>query len=197
MKGPAKGRSHGFSAVEILVGVAIVSVLGSLVSWGLRSAIERAHEARNIGNLRSIAAGIHAFAAERNGYLWTRQEIGNSSFRGTGDPLGLPHLLRAYLPENNVWLNPAGRPSLRQFGNNYAWSRAENLTTQPVYGGALRASKTILLWDNHTMTLPSVSGVAEPSTGGPRAAPAHFRRFPHRNGTALGWLYLDGHVQIR
>jgi prepilin-type processing-associated H-X9-DG protein len=140
---------------------------------------------------------VHCFAADRNGYLWTREEIGNSSFRAVDDPLGLPFLMKDYLENPEVWWNPAGRPSLREYGNNYAWSRALNLTTRPVYTGTSQASKTILLWDNHTMTLPSVHAVAEPSTGGPRAAPAVFRRFPHRNGKALGWLYLDGHVEIR
>lgn len=190
-------RIRGFTTVELLVGLAIISVLGSLVTWGLRSALERAHEVKNMANLRTLGGAIHSFAADRNGYLWTREEIGFSSFRERDDPLGLPFLLRDYAHNPSVWWNPAGRPALKEYGNNYAWSRSANVTSTPLYSGTSKPAKTVVVWDNHTMTLPSVHGVNEPPSGGPRAAPAMYRRWPHRNGTALGWLYLDGHVEIR
>lgn len=158
--------------------------------------MDRANEAKNIWNLRAIGMGVLAFSADREGRIWTREEIGFSSFRGVDDPLGVPKLLEEYMDNPRVWINPAGRPSLKEYGNTYAWTRAANVTTQPL-GAVARRASTVLLWDNHTMTLPSVRGVPEPPTGGPRAAPASFRRFPHRNGKALGWLYSDGSVRIQ
>jgi prepilin-type N-terminal cleavage/methylation domain-containing protein len=188
---------RGFTLVELLVVIGVVLILASLSFLVGRTVLDRANEAKNIGNLRTIGVGITAFAADRNGHIWTREDIGFSSYRAVDDPLGLPILLEDYIDTPKVWVNPAGRPSLKdRYGNTYAWTRAANVTTKPLSAIARRAG-TVLVWDNHTMTLPSVHNVPEPPTGGPRAASAAFRHFPHRNGKALGWLYSDGSVRIR
>lgn len=187
---------QAFSLPNILIATTVFGILSAVLVPAFQGTLDKAQEARCLGNLRSIGPGILSFAAERNGNLWTREEIGHSSYRVVDDPLGLPYLLRDYLPDQRVWLCPAGRPELTPHGNNYAWSRAANITDQPLHTVS-RPSSTVLIWDNHTMTLPSVKGVPEPSTGGPRAAPAHYRRFPHGKGKRLSWLYLDGHVEIR
>jgi prepilin-type processing-associated H-X9-DG protein len=195
MKLPEKIRA--FSLTNILIATGIFGTLTALLLPNYQRSLDKAREVQCISNLRTIGPAILSFAAERNGYLWTREEIGHSSFRAADDPLGLPQLLKDYLPDQRVWLCPAGRPGLREHANNYAWSRAANITGKPLVA-VTRPSSTVLVWDNHTMTLPSVYNVPEvATTGGPRVAPAHFRRFPHGSGKKLGWLYLDGHVQIR
>lgn len=200
-------RARGFTLPELLALVLVLGLLAALVFGQFSRLVAKAHEARNIGNLRAIGGAIFALAADRQGYLWTREMIGHSSYRAFDDPLGLPQILAPYTGNaTRMWINPAGRPSLFEYGNTYAWSRSENVTTKPLAAHAQNASRTVLVWDNHTMTLPSVPNVPEPaSTGGPRVPSPQttWRRFPHGpgrgtpQGGTLGWLYLDGHVEIR
>lgn len=196
----------GFTLIEVMVVLACIAILAALISAVSGEVFAKVHEVKNISNLRTIGVACLKFAADRNGYFWTREEIGHSSYRAADDPLGLPMLLEPYLQNKKVWWNPAGRPSLKEFGNNYAWSRSANVTSVPLAAQATKASTTVLVWDNHTMTLPSVHNVPEmASTGGPRTPSPQslWRRFPHgkgrgtsANGT-LGWLYMDGHVEIK
>jgi type II secretory pathway pseudopilin PulG len=185
-----------FTMVELLAAISVTVILASLVWTGYHRAVSQAHRAACVSNLRTIGVAIHCLAADRSGRLWTRDEIGNSSYRQADCRFGLPYILRDYLPNMKVWLCPAGRPNLKQFGNNYAWSRAANVVDKPMVNSQ-NTRTTVLLWDNHTFLLPSVKDVPEPISGGPRAANSIYRRWPHGMGTTLSWLYLDGHVETK
>ena len=189
---------NAFGMTEALVMVSITGVLALLLLPMVSKVFESAKAAKCASNLRQIGIAFHAMAQERDGRLYSREEIGNSSYRAADDPLGLPDIFfrHGYLPDKRVWLSPGGRPSLSQYGNNYAWSRSSNITE----GTLARNSSwhtTAIVWNNHTMTLPSVHNVPEPSTGGPRSAPASYRYFSWDNHTKIHFLYLDGHVEKR
>ena len=201
-------RKCGASLVELLVFLAVTGTLAALAFAAYEGVLAKARESANIGNLRSIGVACMALAADRQGYLWSKEMIGWSSYRSYDDPLGLPQILLPYTDGDarKTWINRAGRPSLFEYGNTYAWSRSENVTGKPLAAHAHNGSKTVLVWDNHTMTLPSVYNVPEPpTTGGPRvpSPQSTWRRFPHGKGRGtplggtLGWLYLDGHVEIK
>jgi len=200
--------TRAFGLIQLVTSIAILSMLLILSIPVWQNVVAKSHESINIANLRSIGVACLAYAADRNGYLWDKKSIGHSSYRAFNDPLGLPQILLPYTKNTstNLWINPAGRPELFKFGNTYAWSRSINVTSKPIASHASKVSSTVLVWDNHTMTLPSVYNVSEPeSTGGPRvpSPQSTWRRFPHGKGRGsphggtLGWLYLDGHVEIK
>ncbi len=187
-----------FTLVELTVCLSIFVLLAILFFPIFERALEETKRTKCASNLRNIGIAYHLMAAERDGKLYSKEEIGNSSYRSGDDPLGLPDLFfrLGYLVNKTVWLSPGGRPELNKYGNNYAWSRSNNVTEKNIFVHGNMAS-TAIVWNNHTMTLPSVYNVAEPSTGGPRAAPASYRYYSWDKGTKINWLYLDGHVEKR
>ena len=189
----------GFSLVELLVTAGILMLLFLITFTAVTHAKDASNRAKCASNLRQIATAYHLFAADHNRNLPSKAMLGNSSYRQIDDPLGMPAHLEPYIAKDSVWLCPAGRKTLKQYGVNYAWSRATNLAGDLGSAGAYGNAQTAtILWDNFSYALPSVRGVPEAvSSGGPTVVTALLRYYPHNRKTDAHYLQLDGHVELK
>lgn len=200
MAGPLRqpGRP-GFTILELLAVVALMLLLAALVAPLATGALDSAYQVECANNLRNIAAVYSLYAADHDLRLPSKEMLGNSSYRSLTDPLGLPGHFQPYMATNRSWMCPRGRKTLKQFGVNYAWSRAQNLVAET--GGAAaysRASATVVVWDNMTYALPSVYGVPESSSGGgPQAVTSILRYYAHAKRSMANYLSLDGRVELK
>lgn len=117
-------RARGFTIIELLAVVAVISVLVALIMPAVQQARERARTAQCLNHLRQIGLALHNY--ETNYTVWppsiVRQEDGNPPpppipfaglrYRGhwTGYHLLLPYLdqqpLHAKYDFNGTWLSP-------------------------------------------------------------------------------------------
>lgn len=172
---------------------------GILGFTGLNSMLDRAKTVKCAANLRTIGAGTIAWAVDRSGYLWSREEFGYSKYRMVDDPLSPSELMKDYLPDKRVWQCPAGRSSQKKFGNNYTWSLATQYEKATIYTVS-NPHITLVFWDAYQFSLPSMFGAGEVSaTGatGPATLSSRYQVKPHHNKTKVNWLYLDGHVELK
>lgn len=189
--------SKAFTLVELLVTIVILAILATIGFSGYNAIKLKALCVKDIAQMRKIGNGVLARAAENNGYFYTREEIGNSSFRAYEDRFSLCQVIDPWLEDEQVWMSPRPNPKLVRYGNTYAWSRAPDVT-QKSLGMQKNLGKLLLIWNAHTFTIPSVRNVAETaSNGGPRNASKQYYYYPWKNGTAINWLYADGHVETR
>jgi len=187
--------------VELTAGLLVAAMVIALVSTGAARMMDQANTVRCVGNLRSIGIGTLAWTADRNGMLWSREELGYSRYRMVDDPKGPPELLKDYLPDKRVWLCPAGRSSLKIFGNNYTWLPSPRYDTIPIHALSQTASKTVIYYDAFIYSLPSMFNASDDVRGtgtiGPQALRSQFHRRPHDGLSKSNWLYLDGHIETR
>lgn len=188
-------KIKGMTLVELLVAMGVALFLCSMVGVGYRVAVDRSRSIQCLANLRTIVAGTLSFAVERNGMLWTREDVGFSAFRMADDPLGLPQLLQDYLPNKKVWLCPDARPALTKFGNTYTWTVSSQFDTKPIFT-VNSQMKTLLFWDAYNYSLPSMYNASEPDNGGkfPKALKKEFWRHPHSKRKKSNWAFSDGHI---
>lgn len=200
MSGPFSDKCstpRGFTLIELLVVIAIIAILAAMLMPALSKGQDKAKKSVCLSNMRQLAYTYHMYNDDNANRLPSGEMLGYSSYRKIHDPLSLCAYFRGYIPTNSqVWLCPAGRASLKTNGVNYAWSRAQNLIGPAGSAAAFEAmTKTVAVWDNFTMTLPSVYGVAEsPTTGGPMAVAVYLRYYPHNSHQKVNYLYLDGHT---
>jgi len=189
-------RIRAFTLIELLVVITLIGILAfSVVGW-TSTLKDGGDTVKCLANLRTITAGTLTWANDRNGMIWSREELGYSRYRMTNDPLGVPELIKDYVPNQNVWLCPAGRPSVRKFGNNYAWLPSASYDTQPII--SIRdASETTLYYDGYIYSLPTLFGAHESPNMGPSALKAKFQVKPHGKNEKVNWAYMDGHIETR
>jgi prepilin-type N-terminal cleavage/methylation domain-containing protein/prepilin-type processing-associated H-X9-DG protein len=190
-------RPAGFTLTETLVVIAVIAAL-ALVAFQLGSRIvEKANLVVDISKMRYINSSIIARAQENNGLAYSKNEVGNSSYRAWDDPLSLCQVLDEYLPGEDAWLSPVTSKFQQQNKNSYAWSRAPNVTEKRI-SAVDNPHNTVTLWTSYCYTLPSVYNVPDGgASGGPRTAPKQYWSKPWNRGTAVNWFYLDGHVETR
>src|ERR1700744_5481657 len=127
-KNSADRQPPAFTLIELLVVIAIIAIVAALLLPALVRAKDTAKKIACLSNLRQIAYGYHLYNLDYKDHLPTTDQLGNSSFRETDDPLSLCHFMDPYVPApSRAWLCPAGRDSLVRWGTSYAWSRAQNL----------------------------------------------------------------------
>jgi len=189
-------RAQAFTLIELAVVFCVVVLLALLVTSLIRNSLESAWEAKSSQQARQIVAAVIADSSDR-GTFYTKESVGYSSFRTVDDPLGLPRLLErsGYLKSRDVWWAPGSRPALKKYGNAYAWNRNDSVCGRSVV--AMPDPTTIaLFWNNYCYTLPSINGVSEPTTGGPRLPAQNYWFYPFRNNKAANFAYADGHVAL-
>lgn len=193
---PAPCQRDGFTLIELLLVVLVGLVLAAGSMMAFTKLKEKANCVKCASQMRQIGAAALTRAGEYHGRIYTRKEIGNSSFRVYEDSLSLCQLLDPYLADKSVWMSPGAHPRLIPFENSYAWSRASGVTENSLAAIA-NPGNTVLLWNNHTFTMPSARNVPEGSNGGPRNASHAMYHYPWKGRTALNWLYVDGRVETR
>jgi prepilin-type N-terminal cleavage/methylation domain-containing protein len=196
MKSSRHRHRPGFTLTELLVLLVIVAVLALLIFQASSQMIERAKHAVDITRMRQIGQAVTARAFDNNGRAYTKDEIGNSMYREWRDPLSLCQVLEDFLPGRDSWISPAATTRQHKFGNSYAWSVSLNLTSKTL-SQIDTPRNTLILWNNFGYTLPSVHGVPEGSTAGPRQAPRQYHYRPWKRGRAVNWYYLDGRIETR
>jgi prepilin-type processing-associated H-X9-DG protein len=171
----------------------IVGVLAMILVASAKRHQDKARSAACSVNLRTIVAGTLSWATDRNGMLWSREEIGYSRYRQADDTLGLPKMLEEYVPVR-AWACPGMPKEMRKFRNGYTWSVASQFDTTPV-PAVSSAMKTLLYFDAYSFSLPSLIDRPELSTGTwPTALPSKFQVKWHHGYTSANWAFLDGHI---
>lgn len=194
----AGGKAQAaFTLIELLVVITILAILAGLLLPALARAKDAAHTTQCLSNLRQVALLYHLYNDDFRNRLPTSEMLGKSNYRLVNDPLSLPSYFVSYCPTNRVWMCPTGRKTLGSNGVNYAWSRAQNLVGESGSDAAFESmTKTFVVWDNYSYTLPSVFGVPE-ITSGPTVVTRALFYYPHSKKLRINWLYLDGHVENR
>ncbi len=63
-----KRNSKGFTLIELLIVVAIIGIIVAIAIPNLLNAIQRAKQRRTMGDIRSIATAVEAYAVDLNRY---------------------------------------------------------------------------------------------------------------------------------
>lgn len=63
-----KRNSKGFTLIELLIVVAIIGIIVAIAIPNLLNAIQRAKQRRSMGDIRSIATAVEAYAVDFNRY---------------------------------------------------------------------------------------------------------------------------------
>lgn len=88
--------SRAFTLVELLVVIAVLTILCSLAFYGYSNVIKSGQKAAEVGAARNLIAGFHAYAADNNGRILAGME---KNPQGVVDDKGKPvmkHAARRY-----------------------------------------------------------------------------------------------------
>ncbi|HEX7615677.1 MAG TPA: prepilin-type N-terminal cleavage/methylation domain-containing protein [Thermoanaerobaculia bacterium] len=61
-------KRRGFTLIELLIVVAIIGIIAAIALVNMFSAIQRAKQKRAMGDMKSIATALEAYATDRNVY---------------------------------------------------------------------------------------------------------------------------------
>ena len=202
---PNRASPLGFTLVELLIVVAIVSLLAAILFPVFGRAREKARQSNCTSNLKQIGLALKQYAQDYDGsYPTTKSSHSNdpltpedeslgalrgSGFRAANDPLSLPVVLVSYLKNTQIFVCPSGRKVLQELGNTYQYNGNKSLLT-PDQEEADSAG-FLLLWDNYSYKTVTPIGATvnpTPNLGKPERHCAHFNNFNQ--------LFLDGHVKL-
>ena len=203
-----RGKSNGFSLVELLVAVAVVGLLTGMAFPAIQSGMGKAKLTQDLSNLRQIGQGILLYSGENQGNLPPTSCLGEPSWIGA---------LRPYLGENydNIRvsaLDPNREARKSAGGTSYllndevdvAFDRAGNprpglLQNQNRITDASKrlllfpASRTKPAGEDHIHSgsmgrWHSLLAEINPDSSGPVTR--------NRDGGSSAYLFADGHAEI-
>ena len=108
-------RPSGFTLIEMLVVIAIVSIVAALLFPVFAKARERAREASALSNLRQIGSALHLYTADYDEHLPNRWPLWNGykEFYWRVEGGDLPAHLNPYVKNTAVWYSPEDRLTQR------------------------------------------------------------------------------------
>jgi prepilin-type N-terminal cleavage/methylation domain-containing protein/prepilin-type processing-associated H-X9-DG protein len=183
----------GFTLVELLVCIAILSILAGLLLPTIRRARTSAEDVRSLADLRQVGQQLTAYAQENRGSMCPRvaQGLGGlkpwlpwpEALTGRERPDGFRSSLAI---DGQEWLSfmiseSAALDRLRWDGKSWG---------PKGLGLAYDRSKTIWVSDNYPSTNQDIAGVPMPSSIFPYRMPAR------HSGGRCGYLWVDGHVSL-
>ncbi|MFH1496670.1 MAG: prepilin-type N-terminal cleavage/methylation domain-containing protein [Verrucomicrobiota bacterium] len=96
---------RAFTLVELLIGIAVVTILTAILIPTVGGAIKRSHQAKCLQNLRSIGTAIQLYTIDHKGFLPGPTYHGQKA--GPDDSHFLSAYLRYYLgDERDKWTQP-------------------------------------------------------------------------------------------
>jgi len=197
-------RVGGFTLVEMLVSLALISFLAALVALGGGAISDRSASVKCLGNLRQISVGLTLYAADNHGDLppqnWWSAGAAPCALTGGGAPNGLGHLVaRGYVGQaaaNPVGGNrpkifecpsPNGRKFFKQNSNWCSYVYQNPFFLASGAGDPARGQKLTKLWAGWALVVDAGQVFA----GNP---PVH--NIKGNDGTTAV-LYADGHAEMR
>jgi len=194
---------HGFTLTELLVVLAIIAVLAAILLPALSRSQDAAAATKCVANLRSISAGLMAYAAENDGKLIPSAAQGSAGpnwyrvlepymghpQRSLDAPADLPwqQCPRKKFPAvNNLTVGYGW--NFMNFGhdilNPATWGRGENSHLAQVG----QPARTIIIGDSQDEILPGQDFVHRYIYEG-------VTRLSRRHSGRGNYLFLDGHIQ--
>lgn len=113
----------GFTLVEVLVVLAIITVLAGIAVPVVRAGVKSSQRAACLSNLRQIGVGIESYLQEHNQRM-PELEAGRRS-RDEDLPV-LEVLMKPYLAKEELFHCPADREVFEQSGSSYLWNTTQN-----------------------------------------------------------------------
>jgi type II secretion system protein G len=148
-------RSRGFTLIELLIVVAIIGIIVAIAIVNMINAIQRAKQKRSMGDMKTLATAVEAYATDQNYYpaaagysLPTGLSLPTSTL-GTVPPLLAPTYLRV-VPLVDGW------NSFLTYGTSP--SRTDFVVRSAGADGALESSPTWGLTTNFNADIILVDG---------------------------------------
>jgi prepilin-type N-terminal cleavage/methylation domain-containing protein/prepilin-type processing-associated H-X9-DG protein len=187
---PTPAKNRAFTLIELLIVMAIISLLAALLFPVFAKARDKARQTACTNNLKQIYLGYRMYAQDYDSQF-PAEVLGNSQTRAVDDPQSAPALLFPYTKNNQIWVCPNGYPGLQEAGNTYMVAFNASTLINP----DIASEDFLFVWDNYLYKKPTAEGV----TGAPPTADRHPSKqywCSHASKTNYNRLYLDGHVKL-
>jgi prepilin-type N-terminal cleavage/methylation domain-containing protein/prepilin-type processing-associated H-X9-DG protein len=112
---------RGFTLVEILVSIGIVTLLAAIAIPSLRVARARADSAKCVSHLRSLGVALNLYLADHQ-MIMPDIEAGRAS--KTEDVPVIDNTIDSYVDNQGIFTCPAGRHVAEKSGTSYYWNSA-------------------------------------------------------------------------
>ncbi len=200
-------KTKGYTLMEMLVVMAIITIIAGLVLPGIWAAKERAHQATCINNLRQLGLAFQMYMQENRMYLppenaggigWDQKMYPYIQAEWATKKSELV-MCPKYINDHYEYTQNPGAPLMTTYGMSGNWARNKGLPPVSTSLGFHKASyhkrwETTILLGPVRRTAPDVSewGACIPASIAPNWDNADTER--HRANRA-NYLLLDGHVQ--
>jgi prepilin-type N-terminal cleavage/methylation domain-containing protein/prepilin-type processing-associated H-X9-DG protein len=191
---------RAFTLIEVIVVIAIITILAAILIPSLNSALERAKATKDLSNLRQIGLGLQTYLNDKDSVLpvinalpgigTTASPVIYPKYIATRKVFQSPFDKRAavetdsapvsYGINNNMYLNTGINGNMSRIA-----SPASTIFMAPNYNGDPRLSAS---WTALAAAAPFVPNLV--AGGGPGMTIG-----PQRNGTQINALFCDWHVE--